>query len=126
MLPDADDKIVLSTLSDPTPTTIVKESILKKLSRSTHDCSMFDSRWLHHIDSGGQPQFLDVFPLLYRSPNSHFVVLMRLTDGLDDRPKVRFYIEGNDEYCLPDHLVLSNREMIIRMCQVAQRISRAT
>ena len=86
---------------------------------------MFDSHWLHYIDSGGQPQFLDVLPLLYRSP-SHFIVIMRLTEGLDDKPKIRFYHQGNDKYILPDNLVLTNREIIIQMCQIAQSIAQAT
>ena len=86
---------------------------------------MFDSRWIHHIDSGGQPQFLDAIPLMYRSP-SHFIVVMRLTEGLDEKPKVRFFIKGEDAYILPDNLVQTNREMIIRICQIAQSVSRST
>ncbi len=46
----------------------IKEKLFnsKLLSRHFKSSSMFDSRWLHHIDSGRQPQFLDVLPLLYR------------------------------------------------------------
>ena len=86
---------------------------------------VFDCRWVHHIDSGGQPQYLDTFPMMHRSP-AHFVLVMNVTEGLDERPKVRFYNQGNDEYQLPDRLVLTNREMIIRMCQIAQRIAQDT
>ena len=86
---------------------------------------VFDCRWVHHIDSGGQPQYLDTFPMMHRSP-AHFVVVMNVTEGLDERPKVRFYNQGMDEYQLPDRLVLTNREMIIRMCQIAQRIAQDT
>ena len=86
---------------------------------------VFDCRWVHHIDSGGQPQYLDTFPMMHCSP-AHFVVVMNVTKGLDERPKVRFYNQGIDEYQLPDRLVLTNREMIIRMCQIAQRIAQDT
>ena len=86
---------------------------------------VFDCRWLHHIDSGGQPQYLDTFPMMHRSP-AHFVLVMNVTEGLDERPKVRFYNQGKDEYQLPDRLVLTNREMIVRMCQIAQRIAQDT
>ena len=86
---------------------------------------VFNSRWLHHIDSGGQPQYLDTFPMMHRSP-AHFVVVMNVTEGLDERPKVRFYNQGKDVYELPDRLVLTNRETIVRMCQIAQRIAQDT
>ena len=63
--------------------------------------------------------------MMHRSP-AHFVFVMNVTEGLDERPKVRFYNQGNDVYQLPDRLVLTNREMIVRMCQIAQRIAQDT
>ena len=63
--------------------------------------------------------------MMHRSP-AHFVVVMNVTEGLDERPKVRFYNQGKDEYELPDRLVLTNRETIVRMCQIAQRIAQDT
>ena len=110
----------------PSVLTATEESIKKKLTMDAKRSSkMFNSHWHHYVDSGGQPQFLDVLPLLYRSP-SHFIVVMRMTEGLDDRPKVRFYNQGDDVYKLPDNLVLTNREMIDRTCQIAQSIAKAT
>ena len=109
----------------PSLLTTAEESIKKKLMDAKTSYKMFNSHWHHYIDSGGQPQFLDVLPLLYRSP-SHFIVVMRMTERLDDRPKVRFYNQGDDVYELPDHLVLTNREMIVRTCQIAHSIAKAT
>ena len=103
---------------------LLKQRLLDPRKRH-RSCRVFDCRWLHHIDSGGQPQFLDTFPVMHRSP-AHFVVVMNVTEGLDERPKVRFYNQGKDEYRLPDRLVLTNREMIVRMCQIAQRIAQNT
>ena len=109
----------------PLVLTATEESIKKKLMDAKTSSKMFNSHWHHYVDSGGQPQFLDVLPLLYRSP-SHFIVVIRMTEGLDDRPKVRFYNQGDDVYKLPDNLVLTNREMIVRTCQIAQSIAKAT
>ena len=109
----------------PSVLTSAEESIKKKLMNAKTSSKMFNSHWHHYVDSGGQPQFLDVLPLLYRSP-SHFIVVMRMTEGLDDRPKVRFYNQGDDVYKLPNNLVLTNREMIVRTCQIAQSIAKAT
>ena len=115
----------LETQSGITNTERAIKSKLLNLETAPRGSNFYDSHWLHFINSGGHPKFLDILPLLYRSP-SHFIAVMRLTEGLDEKPLVRFYSKGNDEYCLPDHLVLTNGEMIIRMCQIAQSIAQST
>ena len=87
---------------------------------------IFDSNWHHIIDSGGQPQFQDILPLVYQSP-SLAVIVLNLTESIDTRPKVCFNEEGEDRYdvqevgsyTIPDFLSLSNREFITRTCQIA-------
>ena len=94
-------------------------SIKEQLPKVKPSTELFDVDWMYLVDSGGQPQFLDVLPLLFRNESLHIVVI-RLTEGLDDKPKVRFYDKGKDVYTLPDHLTLSNREIIERACQMAE------
>ena len=94
-------------------------SIKEQLPKVKPSTELFDVDWMYLLDSGGQPQFLDVLPLLFRNESLHIVVI-RLTEGLDDKPKVRFYDKGKDVYTLPDHLTLSNREFIERACQMAE------
>ena len=94
-------------------------SIKEQLPKVKPSTELFDVDWIYLLDSGGQPQFLDVLPLLFRNESLHIVVI-RLTEGLDDKPKVRFYDKGKDVYTLPDHLTLSNREFIERACQMAE------
>ena len=100
-------------------------SIKEQLPKVKPSTELFDVDWIYLLDSGGQPQFLDVLPLLFRNESLHIVVI-RLTEGLDDKPKVRFYNEGKDVYTLPDHLTLSNREIIERACQMAEAVAQAT
>ena len=123
----ADGDSVVDSLSkkDAPLLTTAESSIREKLLESEPSSRIYDSHWHHYVDSGGQPQFLDVLPLLYRSP-SHCIVVIRLSEGLDAKPKVRFYNKGEDVYELPDHLVLTNREMIVRSCQIARSIAQAT
>ena len=94
-------------------------SIKEQLPKVKPSTELFDVDWMYLVDSGGQPQFLDVLPLLFRNESLHIVVI-RLTEGLDDKPKVCFYDKGKDVYTLPDHLTLSNREIIERACQMAE------
>ena len=128
-VPSSSDEVIQDPSKYHRPlNTKTEESIKQRLldpQKRHRSRRVFDCRWVHHIDSGGQPQYLDTFPMMHRSP-AHFVVVMNVTEGLDERPKVRFYNQGNDEYQLPDRLVLTNREMIVRMCQIAQRIAQDT
>ena len=94
------------------------QSIRDKLSKARGPVKIFDSHWHHVVDSGGQPHFQDILPLVYRNPSFNIVVV-RLTDGLDTKPKVCFYEEGKNVYTLPDHLAPSNRQSIVSMCQMA-------
>ena len=127
-VPSSSDEAIQDPSKHRPLNTKTEESIKQMLldpSKRHRSGRVFDCRWVHHIDSGGQPQYLDTFPMMHRSP-AHFVVVMNVTEGLDERPKVRFYNQGKDEYQLPDRLVLTNREMIVRMCQIAQRIAQDT
>ena len=105
-------------------TTVTLRSINKKLKNVRPSSEMFDSQWYHLIDSGGQPQFYDILPLVYHKPSLN-VVVIRLNEGLDDKPKVTFHSEGRNVYELPDKLQLTNRQFIIRMCQIASSCAKS-
>ena len=94
------------------------QSIRDRLSKTRGPMKIFDSHWHHVVDCGGQPHFQDILPLVYRNPSFNIVVV-RLTDGLDTKPKVCFYEEGQNVYTLPDHVAPSNRHSIVSMCQMA-------
>ena len=111
---DLPDIQVSDDLSQPTALHFIKSN----LKNVTPSSEMFDSQWYHLIDSGGQPQFYDILPLVYHSPVINIVVI-RLTEELDNRPKVTFHCQGRDDYELPDKLLLTNHQFIVRMCQTA-------
>ena len=108
--------------TDPSKPSLPIQSIRERLGRATGPVKIYDSSWHHIVDSGGQPQFMDILPLVYQSPSLNIIVI-RLTDDLDDKSKVCFYEEGSDVYTLPDRLLLTNREFIVRMCQTAASCS---
>ena len=80
---------------------------------------LFDLEWIYLIDSGGQPQFSDILPFLYHHQSLHIVVF-RLIDGLNSKPPVRCYQNGNDQYRYSEELSLTNLEYIERMCEIAE------
>ena len=92
------------------------------MDRPTND--LFNLKFVFLIDSGGQPQFSDLLPFLFHHQSLHIVVF-RLTDGLEDKPPIR-YIQNGQEYTFPKHLSLTNIEYIERTCEIAEAVERST
>ena len=111
-----------SSISRAQVMSVVLKDLIKSLkSRQSNTISsnIFDMHWFHIIDSGGQPQFQDVLPLLFHAQSLHIVVI-RLNEQLDEKPKFRYIHEGKEVKCLPAHLTLTNFQIIERTCQLAQ------
>ena len=90
--------------------------IRDRLKNGKFSSNLFNSDWHHLIDSGGQLQYQDIFPFLYKSP-SFQIVLMRLIDGLDEKLPNCYTIKGKNT--LEQLLQLTNRQYIEKMCQIA-------
>ena len=102
------ESIVSPTLS------IIKE----KLKSAKLSSDLFNSAWYHLIDSGGQSQYQDIFPLLYNT-SSFQILVMRLTDGLDKKIPNCYTVEGKNALKNQQRLQLTNRQYIEKMCQIA-------
>ena len=79
---------------------------------------LFNSEWHHLIDSGGQSQYQDIFPFLYKN-RSFQIVLMRLIDGLDKKLPNCYTVKGKNALENQQRLQLTNRQYIEKMCQIA-------
>ena len=98
----------------------VVKGIAAELSKvNTHTANLFRHHLFHIVDSGGQPQFTDVLPLMFPKVSLHIVVI-RLDEKLDDKPKIRYLVAGEDKCVLPKNLALSHLQMIERTCELAQ------
>ena len=54
---------------------------------------VFQQKFVHFIDSGGQPNFLDLLPVFLKNISA-FIFVMRLCDALDQLPTVGYYKKG--------------------------------
>ena len=104
-----------SSSSESVSSTLSK--IRDMLRNGKFSSDLFNSTWHHLIDSGGQFQYKDIFPLLYNSP-SFQIVLMRLIDGLDKKLPNCYTVKGENAL-KNQHLQLTNRQYIEKMCQIA-------
>ena len=75
---------------------------------------LFQCHHVNIVDTGGQSQFANLLPLVLRSHSRNHLVVIRLDEKLNDRPKNRF-----DKCDLPEHLTLTNFQLIERVCQLA-------
>ena len=73
---------------------------------------------LHVVDTGGQPEFMEVMPFLMH--NSHIIALvLNLAQALDAYPQIAFYEEGRP-YERPTCSLLTTRQVIHQCVRTMQ------
>ena len=97
----------------------ILSTIRDTMKKAKPSSDLFKYIWHHIIDSGGQPHFQDLFPFLYNNSSSFQLLVMRLTDELDERSKMCFTVEGENALKNGQRLQLTNRQYIEKMCQIA-------
>ena len=73
---------------------------------------------LHMIDTGGQPEFMEVMPCLIHNSNLT-VIVVDLTQSLDAYPKLAFHRDGKD-FRRPIGSALTNRQIIQQFIHTMQ------
>ena len=75
------------------------------------------AHWMHFIDSGGQPQFLEILPAFIRNV-SLLILLVKLSEELSDTPTVEYYSPDGKSYQL-GVFPLSNEQLLVRAAQLS-------
>ena len=113
----------VTSLPSPKPLPRIQSSqtlkiIQKRLVTAKSSSDLFNLDWIHLVDSGGQPQFTDVLPLLFRS-EALYIVVVRLDQSFIEIHRNCCYKKG-ELITLPDHLSLTSKELVERTCQIAE------
>ena len=74
------------------------------------------AHWMHFIDSGGQPQFLEILPAFIRNV-SLLLLLVKLSEELSDTPTVEYYSPDGKLYEL-GVFPLSNEQLLLQAAQL--------
>ena len=99
-----------STTSD---TGYYSNKIIKHLQQSKqHHRKHYEANWIHLLDSGGQPQFSDMLRLFNRG-NSLYIIVMKVTESLHDKPTFSYSINGKP-LSTPKDMTMTNLQMIER------------
>ena len=69
------------------------DNLLPLISQSKGSKRLFGVHWVYIIDTGGQPQFLQLLPAFVKNISS-CVCFAKLNESLDDKPMVAFFDES--------------------------------
>ena len=78
----------------------------------------FIVEFLHMVDTGGQPEFIEIMPSLIHNSNFTLLVL-NLAQSLDEYPPIAYYEDGT-AYKWPLPSVLTNRQVIHQYARTLQ------
>ena len=68
------------------------------------------AKWIHLLDSGGQPQFIDLLRMFVRG-NSLYIIVMKVTESLHDKPLFTYSINGKP-VSAPREMTMTNLQII--------------
>ena len=88
--------------------------LMKSLSTSKQPLR---AHWMHFIDSGGQPQFLEILPAFIRNV-SLLLLLVKLSEELCDTPTVEYFSPDGKSYQL-GVFPLSNEQLLLQAAQLS-------
>ena len=111
--PTVEDKVPrMQAFELPETSDILK--LMKSLSTSKQPLR---AHWMHFIDSGGQPQFLEILPAFIRNV-SLLLLLVKLSKELSDTPTVEYFSPDGKSYQL-GVFPLSNEQLLLQAAQLS-------
>ena len=71
---------------------------------------LHEATWIHLLDSGGQPQFIDLLRMFVRG-NSLYILVMKVTESLHEKPTFVYSIAGKP-LSTPKEMTMTNLQII--------------
>ena len=94
----------------------LEQELIPYVAKTKGAAPLGDIDWVYFIDSGGQPQFLQLLPAFIHHTHLNIFVL-RLCDKLSDHPTVEYYDERGT--CLSSTASLMTNKEILQCCAQA-------
>ena len=108
--------------AQPAPQPLLEGShasqVMMRLVKRENAANQSTIHLLHMVDTGGQPEFMEVIPSLLHNSNLTILVL-NLAQGLDVYPEIAFFEEGKATK-RPNPSSLTNRQIIQRLARTMQ------
>ena len=100
----------------------ILEQLSSPVIRKEEPLKLHESTWIRLIDSGGQPQFVDLLRLFIRD-NSLHIIVMKVTESLHDKPTFAYSLDGKP-VSVPKELSMTNLQIIESFVRSASATSR--
>ena len=91
--------------------------ILKLMKTTSASKQPLQAHWMHFIDSGGQPQFLEILPAFIRKI-SLLLLLVKLSEELSEFPTVEYFSPDGKSYEL-GVFPFSNEQLLLQAAQLS-------
>ena len=104
-----------SEVTTPSEVKILLKKLRKQLAnvakiKASQPQELLKAKWIHLLDSGGQPQFTDLLQMFVRD-NSLYIIVMKATESLHDKPAFFYSVDGKPVRA-PNDLTMTNLEII--------------
>ena len=95
---------------------VTEEELVRLIERSVGSELLHEIEWVQFVDSGGQPQFLEVYPVFHRR-TSVWIFVLKLSERLDQYPTVEYYDEAGRLVCKPYTAAHSSLQILLYSIQ---------
>ena len=106
VMPESPD--VESTLD----TSVTEDELVRLIEQSVGSELLHEIEWVQFVDSGGQEQFLEVYPAFHRR-TSVWIFVLKLSERLDQHPMVEYYDQDGKLVCRPYTAVHTNKQILL-------------
>ena len=95
---------------------VTEEELVRLIEQTTSSDVLHEIAWVQFVDSGGQPQFLEVLPIFLRR-TSVWIYVLKLSEKLDDYPTVEYYDENGRRIGRPYAAAYTNKQIFQQFLQ---------
>ena len=95
---------------------VTEEELVRLIEQTTSSDMLHEIAWVQFVDSGGQPQFLEVLPIFLRR-TSVWVYVLKLSERLDEYPTIEFYDVNGSRIGKPYAAAYTNMQIFQQFIQ---------
>ena len=93
-------------------TSVTENELVRLIEQSVGSELLHEIEWVQFVDSGGQEEFLEVYPAFHRR-TSVWIFVLKLTERLDQHPTIEYYDRGGNLVGKPYTAAHTNKEILL-------------
>ena len=93
-------------------TSETEDELVRLIEQSVGSELLHEIEWVQFVDSGGQPQFIEVYPAFHRR-TSVWIFVLKLSERLDQHPMVEYYDQDGKLVGKPYTAAHTSKEILL-------------